>query len=398
MKKLVVMLVFCLALSNLVFSQGMEFFHGSYDELLAEAKKKDKKIFIDFYTKWCGPCKAMAKNVFPQKVVGDFYNRHFINYKVDAEVGEGPMLAKKYKVKGYPTFIYTDHTGQSIYEGSSIGAGEAESFIRLAKLALGLEEKTWEWYQAEYKKGVRNTKFLKGYVVARLAATRMPPDDKLKWEIFNSYPENERFNHENKMMVFWTAKPGNKFYEVLKNNRTEFTHLDTANVVVHWISSIMSFAKWDSTTTVEQTTETLKKDFPKFADQAFEYVAISDLRMSGKTDEYLEQVFGYMEKYGEPMHFGFSCGFAALRAKELKPEHAGYILKFYKEGINDDPPHFFSVSAYAYLLYKSGQKEEAKQFAQKHLELAETFATSKKSKWSYDTVKLIASGAEPASM
>ena len=60
-------------------AEGMEFFHGTWEEALAEAKKQEKIIFVDAYAVWCGPCKRMAKNVFTQDRVGEFYNKNFIN-------------------------------------------------------------------------------------------------------------------------------------------------------------------------------------------------------------------------------------------------------------------------------------------------------------------------------
>lgn len=45
--------------------QGIEFFHGTWEEALEQAQIQDKVIFVDAYTTWCGPCKRMSKNVFP---------------------------------------------------------------------------------------------------------------------------------------------------------------------------------------------------------------------------------------------------------------------------------------------------------------------------------------------
>lgn len=50
-------------------------------------------MFVDFYTDWCGPCKVMARDVFPQKQVGDFFNAKFVCLKLNAEK-EGRELAK----------------------------------------------------------------------------------------------------------------------------------------------------------------------------------------------------------------------------------------------------------------------------------------------------------------
>jgi thiol:disulfide interchange protein len=54
-------------------ANGMEFFHGTWAQALAKAKKENKLVFLDAYTSWCGPCKQMQRNVFPQTTVGSFF-------------------------------------------------------------------------------------------------------------------------------------------------------------------------------------------------------------------------------------------------------------------------------------------------------------------------------------
>ena len=58
-------------------AQGIEFEHGTWAEALAKAQKEDKMIFVDGYAVWCGPCKMLAKNIFPQESVGKFFNENF---------------------------------------------------------------------------------------------------------------------------------------------------------------------------------------------------------------------------------------------------------------------------------------------------------------------------------
>ena len=62
--------------------KGIQFFKGTWKELLTEAKKQNKPIFVDVYTTWCRPCKVLDKDVFPSEKVGEFYNKNFINYKI----------------------------------------------------------------------------------------------------------------------------------------------------------------------------------------------------------------------------------------------------------------------------------------------------------------------------
>src|SRR4051812_30202952 len=82
---------------------GIIFFKGDWKSLLNEAHQKHKLIFVDAYTDWCTPCKRMEKEVFPMVAVGKTYNDFFINYRLNAERGEGIGLAARYAVKGYPT-------------------------------------------------------------------------------------------------------------------------------------------------------------------------------------------------------------------------------------------------------------------------------------------------------
>ena len=35
---------------------GIQFVTGTWEEVLAIAKKAKKSIFVDAYTTWCGPC------------------------------------------------------------------------------------------------------------------------------------------------------------------------------------------------------------------------------------------------------------------------------------------------------------------------------------------------------
>ena len=90
---------------------GVYFQDLSYEDALAKAKQQGRKLFIDCYTTWCGPCKYMSETVFKQEKVGDFLNLNFICLKYDMEKGEGPELAKKFGVRAYPTFVIVNPDG-----------------------------------------------------------------------------------------------------------------------------------------------------------------------------------------------------------------------------------------------------------------------------------------------
>ncbi len=52
------------------------------DEALAAQKEIPKKIFMDVYTSWCGPCKMLDKNTFVDKDVVAFINEELLCRKV----------------------------------------------------------------------------------------------------------------------------------------------------------------------------------------------------------------------------------------------------------------------------------------------------------------------------
>lgn len=165
MFSLVCFLIFVANLS--AHAEGMRFFEGSWKEVLAQAKAQKKPIFIDIYTTWCGPCKQMSKNIFPMENVGEKFNSLFINYKIDAEKGEGIEIAKKYSVDAYPTYLFVDADENLFYK--SIGSMPADKFIAEADLAITAlkEEKPLSMWDKEYADGKREAAFLLAYLQKR---------------------------------------------------------------------------------------------------------------------------------------------------------------------------------------------------------------------------------------
>ena len=149
--KTIYLLITCLLIQWGVFAQeGVNFRDLTFNEALAQAKAEKKMVFMDCYTSWCGPCKNMTNNVFPQKAAGDYFNPRFVCVKYDMEKGEGKELADKFEVHAYPTFIVFRPDGT--IQHRVVGSDNLETFIQ--RIERGVNEKTSLPYLNErYEKG-----------------------------------------------------------------------------------------------------------------------------------------------------------------------------------------------------------------------------------------------------
>src|SRR5688572_1548693 len=144
-----------------VLAQGIQFDEGSWAEIKAKAKASKRPIFVDAYTTWCGPCKKMAKEVFTQENIGNYFNTTFINYQMDMEKGEGIEFAKQFEVNAFPTLLYFDSEGRLAFK--AIGAKDETALLSQAKLALNPEYQL-ATYKKEYEEGGKTISDLTRYV------------------------------------------------------------------------------------------------------------------------------------------------------------------------------------------------------------------------------------------
>lgn len=163
------LLAFMICLTGMTFAQekaadeGIKFVENmTFDQALDLAKKENKLLFIDCYTSWCGPCKMMARDVFTQKFVGNYFNPKFVSMKIDMEKGEGVQLKDKFEVKAFPTFIILNGDGEIV--SRLVGGGKAEEFVK--RVENSLSEKGLLSLQKKYEAGERSTEFLNDYINA----------------------------------------------------------------------------------------------------------------------------------------------------------------------------------------------------------------------------------------
>lgn len=81
----------------------------TFEQLKDSMAVKPKKIFIDIYTDWCGPCKLMDKKVFPKADVVRLMNENYYALKLNSETADSLNFNDKdYYLKPYKTAVINE--------------------------------------------------------------------------------------------------------------------------------------------------------------------------------------------------------------------------------------------------------------------------------------------------
>lgn len=300
--------MFFALLPFLGFSQGIQFEHDSpWADLLSRAKKENKLIFVDAYATWCGPCKMMAKNVFTDPSVGDYYNAAFVNAKIDMEKGEGPELAQKYGIRAYPTFLYVNGDGELVHSG--LGYMEAASFIELGKSAGNPEMQFGNW-KKRWEKGERSPDFL--YDFTAKVQENDPYDNTLLDAVSTAYlaGQNDWLTQKNaEYLVSYVTDADSKGFDFILKK----TDAIAAAVGQERLDRYMSFV----------ITRDLSKKFPKFYETGD--VTALETYTAGR----------YPAKYADPVVSQLKLDL--YQTKEDWKAYAGYAPSYVEKYAWDDP-------------------------------------------------------------
>ena len=221
MKKQLLFISF-LTVTLSLFSQGINFFHGNFNEAVEKAKLENKLVFIDCYTSWCGPCKMLQNNIFPLEKVGAFFNANFICFKVDCEKDEGLDICMRYNVRAYPTMYFIDpSTAKPVYK--TMGYQDGDALIEQGKKAMGGNSNLLREYQSKYQNGDKSEDNLYG-LITQLAKNGQPFDVYLKEYLETQKSENLTLEKNEKLIFEMTTtinSPALRYFEGFKQFYTD---------------------------------------------------------------------------------------------------------------------------------------------------------------------------------
>lgn len=99
----------------------------STDALRERAVKSGKLVFIELYADWCPPCRVMEREVFSDREVGAFFERHFVAARYDTDRSTGRALMKRYGSGAIPLGLVFDAEGNLL--GRIQGAAAPEVYL-----------------------------------------------------------------------------------------------------------------------------------------------------------------------------------------------------------------------------------------------------------------------------
>jgi thiol-disulfide isomerase/thioredoxin len=120
------------------------------EEAKTVAMRQKKPVLVDVYAEWCGPCKSMEKNVFPDDSVQLILKSRYVLAKVN---GDDPVLGdtlrKQFRIKAYPTYIVLTPAGRE--RKRHVGFYPRSRFLQWLNDSTGVEILQWKEFDFAVK-------------------------------------------------------------------------------------------------------------------------------------------------------------------------------------------------------------------------------------------------------
>jgi thioredoxin-related protein len=352
-------------LSASLSAQGIQFEHGAWAEALAKAKAENKIVFLDAFATWCGPCKMLTNQTFPDSSVGAYFNAHFVNVKMDMEKGEGVELARKYGVEVYPTLLFFQPDGVVAHRAA--GFYPVAQFLELGKTAT---DPTRNLYALEtrYRSGDRDRVFLRQLIEARAAAY-----DPRAAALANEYldQETDLNTPENKQIILrFASDPTSKAFKYLVQNRKAFEPQVTEGEVSQFVDQVFqNYLQNNPTLQPDQLQRIFATCYPEQGEQAASLYRLTYFQQRSDFAKYATSAVDHFKRFpsenaDELNEAAFLFSESATNKTLLEPALAWAE----KAAMLQETP--YNRLTQAKILVKLGRKKEAVKAAQRSVELA----------------------------
>lgn len=367
--KHIILLLTMFVAGGAIAQNQIEFTKGRWGKILRKARLKNKVIFVDAYTTWCGPCKMMDKNVFNNAEVADFFNENFMNVKIDMEKGDGPTIATQYNVKAYPTFLFIDSDGTLLHQG--LGYHAPQELLELAKEALDPAVRN-SGMKARYEKGDRDPDFLYEYTTTLLNLGTVGYE-----EVLNEYLKTQsNWKEEKNMTLIFAAltKSDSKLFEHVANNRLAYEKLVGKEELRFKIKDVLLLEAFEANANPD--IKTVEKRFQEVYPEAAE-----QLTLSFKMDYYLAKddwkkfskaASNYYKKYPSDNSLELNNVAWLFYENAKKKSCLKQAAKWAEKSVALDE-QYYNWDTLTHLYAKLGKKGKAKEAGKKAIAIAKQY-------------------------
>lgn len=363
MKRTILFSLVLLLASN-TYSQT-NWFDGTYEEALAEAKKQNKYLFIDCYTDWCSWCKVADKKTFPTEEVASFLNENFVSVKVDMERGEGVYLGMKYRVMGYPSYLMFTSDGSFAHRMSGYIENPTD-FVAEVKNAL--DESNRSAYPSKLTDKVEFPEFyVSAFTNKDIEQKRSNPDESVVNEWLGKQKD---LTDEVAWSVLYRFPLKSKYNNLFLETKAEYVKLYGEKEVMDKVSGIGNGLLRAAMESKKESDLNIALDFAdKYLAENKEatksYYRLRFCEGVGDWKGYADCAQGIIDREGLANHLGGvnNYGWTIYLNAEDK-DVLTKASKWMLEVVKLDPLYMY-LDTYAALLFKSGKYDEAIDWATK---------------------------------
>ena len=247
-----------------VTSEGIIFYANNVDQIFAQAKTENKPVFIEIYSESCHVCQTFIP-VFKEQAVSDFYNKNFLNYKIEVTAPEFQsfLLAQKIFVPSLPLLLFFDQDKNLLHLGVTDANGE--KVIEQGKMALD-PARRGATMKKRFEQGEKSNQFLIDYamfsrVTMDTLMNRKAMEVYAKQQLESDYISETNFLAVQKLLMDVENPLGNYFVNHLPAYRKVHDPAMVKNVAENLIMSSLysSFGNAYSSDKIKQMREYMIK-------------------------------------------------------------------------------------------------------------------------------------------
>jgi thiol-disulfide isomerase/thioredoxin len=287
--------IFGMLCQNAICQYSVQFQQASWEETKEKAQAENKLIFVDGFTTWCEPCKMMDIQVFNRSQVARFFNRNFINYKMDMEKGQGPILALNYEIREYPSFLFLTSDGTLVHKVN--GYQHADEMIASAQPALLPENKTIAW-DKRFAGGDRKADFLYNYTFERLR--RMDDSHREVVQAYLETQEDWNLDHNVKYIYQFMEDIDSEMFHHMAQHRTHFESVIGKEEVSRSIDIMVNNKIYNSypAANTEEVCALYRLAYPDTGEKLAAEYAMKKYQEAGEFEKYMDIAMKYYPASG----------------------------------------------------------------------------------------------------